>query len=129
MLIGFNTNKKYVSRIYLKRMLVSNITKLFTLFTTIEREYGIASLEKGEREILNKIVSAEEQKKEITAEELVDSSIASRATIYRRLSSLKNSGLVSINERSRRSVLETTVKFKSFAKSLNHAAGMKNESR
>lgn len=68
---------------------MSNLTKLFTLFTTIEREYGIASLEKGEREILNLIVSAEEQKKEISSEELVDLNIASRATIYRRLSSLK----------------------------------------
>ena len=48
---------------------MSNLTKLFTLFTTIEREYGIASLEKGEREILNLIVSAEEQKKEMSAEE------------------------------------------------------------
>ena len=108
-------------------MLLSNLTKLFTLFTTIEREYGIASLEKGEREILNQIVSAEEEKREITAEELIDLSIASRATIYRRLSSLKNIGLVSINERSGRSILETTPKFKSFAKSLNHAVGMKNE--
>jgi Fic family protein len=106
---------------------VSNLTKLFTLFTTIEREYGVALLEKGEREILNLIVSAEEQKKEITAEELVDLSIASRATIYRRLSSLKESGFVSINDGSGRSILETTLKFKSFAKSLNLAAGMNDE--
>ena len=106
---------------------MSNLTKLFTLFTTIEREYGIASLEKGEREILNLIVSAEEQKKEISSEELVDLNIASRATIYRRLSSLKESGLVSINDRSGKSILETTLKFKSFAQSLNLAAGMNNE--
>ena len=109
------------------RIIVSNLTKLFTLFTTIEREYGVASLEKGEREILNLIVSAEEQKKEITAEELVDLNIASRATIYRRLSSLKESGLVSINDSSSKSLLGTTLKFKSFAKSLNLAAGMNNE--
>jgi DNA-binding IclR family transcriptional regulator len=106
---------------------MSNLTKLFTLFTTIEREYGIASLEKGEREILNLIVSAEEQKKEMSAEELVDLNVASRATIYRRLSSLKESGLVSINDRSGKSILGTTLKFKSFAQSLNFAAGMNNE--
>ena len=110
------------------RMFVSNLTKLFTLFTTIEREYGVASLEKGEREILNLIVFAEEQNKEITAEELVDLNIASRATIYRRLSSLKASGLVSINDHSGKSILETTLKFKSFAKSLNDVAGTINES-
>ena len=107
---------------------MSNLTKLFTLFTTIEREYGVASLEKGEREILNLIVFAEEQKKEITAEELVGLNIASRATIYRRLSSLKESGLVTINNHSGKSVLATTHKFKSFAKSLNLAAGTTNES-
>ncbi len=106
---------------------MSNLTKLFTLFTTIEREYGIASLEKGEREILNLIVSAEEQKKEISSEELVDLNIASRATIYRRLSSLKESRLVSINDRSGKSILVTTLKFKSFVQSLNLAAGMNNE--
>ena len=109
------------------RIIVSNLTKLFTLFTTIEREYGIAALEKGEREILNLVVAAEEHKKEITAEELVDLNIASRATIYRRLSSLKESGLVSINDSSGKSLLGTTIKFKSFAKSLNLAAGMNNE--
>lgn len=104
-----------------------NLLRLFTLFTTIEREYGVASLEKGEREILNLIVSAEEQKREMTSEELVDLNIASRATIYRRLASLKASGLVSINERSGKSILETTLKFKSFAELLNVAAGVKNE--
>lgn len=109
------------------RIIVSNLTKLFTLFTTIEREYGVASLEKGEREILNLVVAAEEHKKEITAEELVDLNIASRATIYRRLSSLKASGLVSINNHSGKSILTTTLKFKSFTKSLNLAAGMNNE--
>jgi hypothetical protein len=109
------------------RIIVSSLTRLFTLFTTIEREFGIASLEKGEREILDFIVASEEAGKEISSESIVFLGVASRATIYRRVSSLRNLGFVDIDDTSGRSILKTGGRFKAFAKSFNIAAGIGNE--
>jgi len=106
-------------------MILLELLKLFTLLTTIEREYGIASLEKGEREVLDIIVAAAGKNEEISAETIVALNIASRATTYRRIRSLKHMGLIETHELEGRSLLRLGLKFESFAKSLNILTGSK----
>jgi len=104
---------------------LKELLKLFTLLTTIEREYGIASLEKGERELLDIIVAAAEKNQEISAETIVALNVASRATTYRRISSLKELGLIEAHEQEGRSLIKPGLKLEHFVKSLNILSGSK----
>ena len=80
--------------------------------TTIERRFGLSSLEKGERDILTLIVAAIGNNEEISAETVVEKAQASRATVYRRIAILKRIGLIETYDKNGRSIFALGGKFK-----------------
>lgn len=72
----------------------TGFARLFSLLTTLEREYGLASLEKEERAIFSFIVSAAAAGSEPTTASVVAAGITSRSSTYRHLASLRKAGLI-----------------------------------
>lgn len=93
--------------------------QIFALLTTLEREYGIALLEKDERAIFDFIVVAISKGQEISGADVVDAKLTSRSSTYRHLTSLKEAGLISEVVRNGRSVIIIDAKFEQFKKSLD----------
>ena len=107
---------------------MTSLARLFTLFTTIERRFGLSSLEKGEREILTLIVTAIGNNEEISAETVVEQVQASRATVYRRIATLKQIGLIEAYEKKGRSIFRLGRNFRKHFSELDAAIMSKHES-
>ena len=93
--------------------------QIFALLTALEREYGIALLEKDERAIFDFIVVALSNGQDITGADIVDAKLTSRSSTYRHLTSLKEAGLISEVVKDGRSVIVIDAKFDQFKKSLD----------
>lgn len=91
---------------------MTSLGRLFALLTTIERRFGLSSLEKGERDILTLIVAAIGNNEEISAENVVEKVQASRATVYRRIATLKRIGLIETYEKNGRSIFALGGRFR-----------------
>lgn len=72
----------------------TGFARLFSLLTTLEREYGLASLEKEERAIFSFIVSSVAAGADPTAADIVAAGVTSRSSTYRHLASLRKAGLI-----------------------------------
>jgi predicted transcriptional regulator len=107
---------------------MTSLARLFTLLTTIERRFGLSSLEKGEREILTLIVTAIGNNEEISAETVVEQVQASRATVYRRIATLKQIGLIEAYEKKGRSIFRLGGNFRKHFSELDAAIMSKHES-
>lgn len=107
---------------------MTSLARLFTLLTTIERRFGLSSLEKGEREILTLIVTAIGNNEEISAETVVEQVQASRATVYRRIATLKQIGLIEAYEKKGRSIFRLGGNFQKHFSELDAAIMSKHES-
>lgn len=107
---------------------MASLARLFTLLTTIERRFGLSSLEKGEREILTLIVTAIGNNEEISAETVVEQVQASRATVYRRIATLKQIGLIEAYEKKGRSIFRLGRNFRKHFSELDAAIMSKHES-
>lgn len=72
----------------------TGFARLFSLLTTLEREYGLTSLEKEERAIFSFIVSSAASGSDPSAADIVNANITSRSSTYRHLASLRKAGLI-----------------------------------
>ena len=93
--------------------------QIFALLTALEREYGIALLEKDERAIFDFIVIALSKGQDITGADIVDAKLTSRSSTYRHLTSLREAGLISEVVKDGRPVIVIDAKFDQFKKSLD----------
>ena len=107
---------------------MTSLARLFTLLTTIERRFSLSSLEKGEREILTLIVTAIGNNEEISAETVVEQVQASRATVYRRIATLRQIGLIEAYEKKGRSIFRLGRNFRKHFSELDAAIMSKHES-
>lgn len=96
--------------------------RLFALLSSLEREYGVGSLEKDERIIFDFVVTALAEGKEVTSADVVSANITSRASAYRHLSALKDAGLLSEISRDGRKIITVSAKFENFKESLEGLA-------
>jgi len=74
--------------------MVRNFVRLFSLLTTLERDFGIAGLEKEERAVFDFIVHSIAAGKYPTRLDVVAQRIASRASTYRHIAALQAAGLI-----------------------------------
>lgn len=72
----------------------TGFARLYALLTTLEREFGLASLEKEERAIFSFIVSSAAAGTDPSAADIVGANITSRSSTYRHLASLRKAGLI-----------------------------------
>ncbi|MFZ9500911.1 MAG: hypothetical protein ACO27F_05015 [Beijerinckiaceae bacterium] len=75
-------------------VMVRDFVRLFSLLTTLEREFGIAGLEKEERAVFDFIVHSIAEGKYPTRLDVVAQRIASRASTYRHIAALQAAGLI-----------------------------------
>lgn len=93
--------------------------QIFALLTTLEREYGIALLEKDERAIFDFIVFAIAEGRDVTGADIVDARLTSRSSTYRHLTALKNAGLITEVIKHGRPIIAFDTRFAGFKKSLD----------
>ena len=95
-----------------------DFARLFCILTTIEREYGLTSLDKGERAIFDFIVSFIANGREPCTDDIVNAKLTSRASTYRWIASLKQAGLIESRLHQGATVFTVAPKFEKFKRSL-----------
>ena len=68
--------------------------KLLNLLSVIERKHGIAKLDPSSRALLDIIIQRQVGDKITTAEDVIALADVSRASVYRKLSTLKDAGCI-----------------------------------
>lgn len=103
--------------------MVETFAKLFSILTTIERDYGISTLEKDERAIFDFIIVSIASGSFPATKDVVAAELCSRASTYRHLQSLKKAGLIFDRLEDGKLVIAASEHFESFGDALSSVAG------
>lgn len=72
----------------------ATFARFFSLLTSLEREYGLSSLDVSSRAVFDFIVQRQADGTHPSADDVLAANIVSRATAYRRLTALRDAGLI-----------------------------------
>jgi len=70
------------------------LARIITVLTAFERHYGLSGLDPVERSIFFLVVQNLSAGRGTTTDEILEQRFSSRATVYRRIASLEQSGLI-----------------------------------
>lgn len=73
---------------------MKSFSQLFTVMSSLEREFGLSELDAGERRVFHFIVESAASGGEPSSDEILAAALGSRASVYRWISKLRDQGLI-----------------------------------
>lgn len=92
----------------------ATFARFFSLLTSLEREYGLSSLDVSSRAVFDFIVQRQADGTHPSADDVLAANIVSRATAYRRLTALRDSGLIEAKIEGGRTVYSVSARLNGF---------------
>lgn len=115
-------SKSVKAKPYEENAAMREIAKLYSLLGALERQYGLAALEKDERAILCFITDRIAAGKDVTIVDVIAAELTSRASTYRHVGNLAKARVIVLEDIAGRSHITLSARWKGFDKAFAKVA-------
>jgi DNA-binding transcriptional ArsR family regulator len=91
-----------------------SFSQLLTVLSSLEKEYGLNTLDAGERRVFHFIVESAAGGAEPSSDDILAADLGSRASVYRWIAKLRDQGLIEADIREGQSCYKPSTRLKKF---------------